>query len=560
MSSPPRFVAMRMEWMTGGRRFAPYTLYDSADGVHWRARRDRRTGAMADRSTFFLNPLRSPPQWTLSLRENLCTAGPSGHMRARRYWEMPHEQLLDRPGDGWLDPQEQRGGPPAVHGGPTPPHAAAAAAQPMPSMPSTPSTSSTSSAASSALYTPYRPFLRKFFQCEAHRPGEPVPWLAVDRDDCGFKECDLYNVDGIAYESLMLHGLAVLRGRRNEMETKDNAIHLGFSRDGFHVSRPPPPCATATTATATTAPAVTAAIPFDANADADVDANSNTGVGRCRRSELGALGSRLGRAARRRGRPVGGGGGSGGRGGSSGASGASGAGRRRTPFIEVSCAQWFPQLPQLRVLCANLQLAQGSPLVAGDRLLFYFGYAGREMREVRDGEAEGEGEGASSARRRESKRAGGRGARPTPPLGGSTKRGDLKNRSKYFEATGLAVLRRDGFASLAPRDEAAPAQLTTRPLSFNGSHLFVNVVLGPAGWLRVEVLPPRGGGDAPLCGFGARDAVPLRGPLDSTRVALPAWRGGVPLSRFAGAAVRPAGLKWCQPSVITAPRRSSGYP
>eukprot|EP00964_Phaeocystis_antarctica_P012187 scaffold6724_cov62-Phaeocystis_antarctica.AAC.1 len=101
----------------------------------------------------------------------------------------------------------------------------------------------------------------------------------------------------------MLHGLAVLRGRRNEMETKDNAIHLGFSRDGFHVSRPPPPCATATTATATTAPAVTAVIPFDANADADVDASSNTGVGRCRRSELGALGSRLGRAARRRGRP-----------------------------------------------------------------------------------------------------------------------------------------------------------------------------------------------------------------------------------------------------------------
>ena len=72
VASPPRFVAMRMEWMTGGRRFGPYTLYDSRDGVHWRARRDRHTGAMADRSTFFLNPLRSPPQWTLSLRENLC--------------------------------------------------------------------------------------------------------------------------------------------------------------------------------------------------------------------------------------------------------------------------------------------------------------------------------------------------------------------------------------------------------------------------------------------------------------------------------------------------------
>ena len=82
-----------------------------------------------------------------------------------------------------------------------------------------------------------------------------------------------------------------------------------------------------------------------------------------------------------------------------------------------------------------------------------------------------------------------------------------------------------------------PAQLTTRPLAFNGSHLFLNLILRPAGWLRVEVLPAHGDGAAPLCGLGAREAVPLRGPLDSTRVALPAWRGGVPLGRFAGATV-----------------------
>ena len=44
-----------------------------------------------------------------------------------------------------------------------------------------------------------------------------------------------------------------------------------------------------------------------------------------------------------------------------------------------------------------------------------------------------------------------------------------------------------------------PAQLTTRPLAFNGSHLFLNLVLRPAGWLRVEVLPAHGDGDAPLC-------------------------------------------------------------
>ena len=151
---------------------------------------------------------------------------------------------------------------------------------------------------------------------------------------------------------------------------------------------------------------------------------------------------------------------------------------------------------------------------------------------MRDNEGDGEGEGVGSARRRESRRTGGRGARPSPPLGGPT-----RNRTKFFEATGLAVLRRDGFASLAPREQAAPAQLTTRPLAYNGSHLFLNLVLRPAGWLRVEVLPAHGDGAAPLCGLGARDAVPLRGPLDSTRVALPAWRGGVPLGRFAGATV-----------------------
>lgn len=130
--------------------------------------------------------------------------------------------------------------------------------------------------------------------------------------------------------------------------------------------------------------------------------------------------------------------------------------------------------------------------------------------------------------------------------GGRTK----ASKPVYFEATGLAVLRRDGFASLAPRDGARPGTLTTRPLAFNGSHLFVNVVLRAGGALRVEVLPPsprgesrgesRGGAAAAasLCGLGGRDAVPLRGPLDSTSVALPAWRGGVPLHRYAGAAVR----------------------
>jgi hypothetical protein len=48
---------------------------------------------------------------------------------------------------------------------------------------------------------------------------------------------------------------------------------------------------------------------------------------------------------------------------------------------------------------------------------------------------------------------------------------------------GLATLRRDGFASMD-----GPGELTTRPVQFRGSHLFVNL----NGQLRVEVLDTSG--------------------------------------------------------------------
>jgi hypothetical protein len=48
---------------------------------------------------------------------------------------------------------------------------------------------------------------------------------------------------------------------------------------------------------------------------------------------------------------------------------------------------------------------------------------------------------------------------------------------------GLATLRRDGFASMD-----GPGMLTTRPVQFKGSHLFVNL----NGELRVEVLDDAG--------------------------------------------------------------------
>ena len=65
-----------------------------------------------------------------------------------------------------------------------------------------------------------------------------VPWFAVDRDDCAFEQCDVYNVDGVAYESILVHGLAILHGPAVGGELKNNSAHVGFSRDGFHITRP----------------------------------------------------------------------------------------------------------------------------------------------------------------------------------------------------------------------------------------------------------------------------------------------------------------------------------
>jgi hypothetical protein len=53
----------------------------------------------------------------------------------------------------------------------------------------------------------------------------------------------LYNFDAVAYESLMLGAFTIMQGPENnfcmeEGVPKMTEIHLGFSRDGFHWSRP----------------------------------------------------------------------------------------------------------------------------------------------------------------------------------------------------------------------------------------------------------------------------------------------------------------------------------
>jgi hypothetical protein len=92
-------------------------------------------------------------------------------------------------------------------------------------------------------------------------------------------------------------------------------------------------------------------------------------------------------------------------------------------------------------------------------------------------------------------------------------------------ATGLAKLRRDGFASMdAPTD--SEGTLTTRPLTFSGKYLFVNADVGE-GELRVEVLDQSG---EAIKGFGRAACKPIRG--DGTL--LPAKWGGRDLSKLAG--------------------------
>ncbi len=96
-------------------------------------------------------------------------------------------------------------------------------------------------------------------------------------------------------------------------------------------------------------------------------------------------------------------------------------------------------------------------------------------------------------------------------------------------STGLAILRRDGFASMGAGEEGGT--LTTRPVKFQGRHLFVNVDC-PEGELRVEVLDREGNVVEP---FAAANCTPVSS--DSTLVQV-TWGGADDLSVLAGKPVR----------------------
>jgi hypothetical protein len=86
-------------------------------------------------------------------------------------------------------------------------------------------------------------------------------------------------------------------------------------------------------------------------------------------------------------------------------------------------------------------------------------------------------------------------------------------------STGLATMRRDGFASMdAPQ---GGGQLTTCPLRVTGEHLFVNASPGKRGLhLRAELLDEHG---KPIPGFSAKQCLGVG--MDSTHARVE-WEGG----------------------------------
>ena len=84
-------------------------------------------------------------------------------------------------------------------------------------------------------------------------------------------------------------------------------------------------------------------------------------------------------------------------------------------------------------------------------------------------------------------------------------------KNSWTQKTGLAILRRDGFASLNAAEEAGV--VITRPLVFEGEgKLFVNADVCPNGYVRASVVAEDG---SQIDGFGEEDCSPIC--ADSTR-------------------------------------------
>lgn len=111
----------------------------------------------------------------------------------------------------------------------------------------------------------------------------------------------------------------------------------------------------------------------------------------------------------------------------------------------------------------------------------------------------------------------------------SGRAGEPNSRESGICVTGLATLRRDGFASM--RADETTGTLTTRPVQFSGAHLFVNAAAA-RGELQVEVLEENGRVIQP---FSRANSIPIT--ADETLISA-RWRGAPDLSALAGKPVR----------------------
>lgn len=96
-------------------------------------------------------------------------------------------------------------------------------------------------------------------------------------------------------------------------------------------------------------------------------------------------------------------------------------------------------------------------------------------------------------------------------------------------STGLATLRRDGFASMNAAEEEG--MLMTRPVRFSGRHLFVNAAVS-GGALSAEMLDENGKVIEP---FSRKNSVAVSN--DATKTAMQ-WQNSADLSALAGRTVR----------------------
>ena len=226
-------------------------------------------------------------------------------------------------------------------------------------------------------------------------PDEPVPWARADRLDLPDPRIgdrtQLYNLDAVPYESLLLGCYEVFHGPSNDVNAakglpKNTSLNFAYSRDGFHWHRPD----------------------------------------------------------------------------------------RRMAISSEQRAVWDRGYVQsLGNLCT----------VRGDKLWFYYlGYAGD----------------------------------PAVKLGDPGVKSSMHSGLYANAATGIAFLRRDGFASLNADHQGGT--MTTRPLTFSGRHLFVNLD-APRGSLRAEVIDMNGAVVAP---FSLENCRPLTG---DTTVAQLRWQG-----------------------------------